>query len=96
VVVKSLETITSATAKRGETVRFEVVRGVEIKGKVDGTQVPLRASLEEKGADKQTLSIVLGVVLCPLFLLLKGKQAEIPAETEFTVFVDRPFEVTPE
>lgn len=127
---KALETVTSATAKKGQTVRFEVVRDVEVKGKVvikagapatgevlkaeskkmigregvlqvgiryatavDGTQVPLRASLEEKGEERLVLTVVLSVVLCPLFLLMKGEEAEIPAGHEFTVFVDRPVEV---
>lgn len=131
--VKALESLSSESAKRGETVRLEVVRDVEVKGKViikagapvtgevlkalskkmlgregellvgiryatavDGTQVPLRASLEEKGEEKLTTTVVLGVVLCPLFLMMKGGEAMIPAGTEYTVFVDRAVEVTVE
>jgi uncharacterized membrane protein len=133
VAVKSLEGVSSESAKMGQTIRFEVVRDVVVNSKVvikagapaigevlkaeskravgregtllvgiryatavDGTQVPLRASLEEKGEERFGLSIALGVVLCPLFLLMKGKEAEIPAGTEYTVFVDRPIEVTVE
>lgn len=130
VAVKTQESVSSESAKRGETVRFEVVRNVEVAGKVvikagapatgevvkvmskraigregelqvairygtavDGTQVPLRASLEEKGEERLVLSVVLAWVICPLFLLMKGHEALIPAGTEFTVFVDRPVEV---
>lgn len=61
---------------------------------VDGSQVPLRASLAEKGEGKLETTVVLGVVLCPLFLLMKGEEAVIPAGTEYNVFVDRPVAVT--
>lgn len=61
---------------------------------VDGSQVPLRASLEQKGEGKLETTVVLGVVLCPLFLMMKGEEAVIPAGTEYNVFVDRPVDVT--
>ncbi len=131
VAIKTLETISSESAKRGQAVRFEVVRNVEVNGKVviksgalvtaevtrvesrraigregvlqvsvrnatavDGTQVPLRITLEEKGEEALTTTVVLSVVICPLFLLMKGDDAVIPEGTEFTVFVDRPVGVT--
>lgn len=56
---------------------------------VDGTNVPLRTSLTEKGEEKLTTTVVLGVIICPLFLLMKGGEAAIQAGTEFKVFVDR-------
>lgn len=129
--VKIQETVSSESAKQGQLVRFEVVRDVEVKGKVvikagapavgevtrvaskkmigregelqvtiryatavDGSQVPLRASLEQKGEGKLETTVVLGVVLCPLFLMMKGEDAVIPAGTEYNVFVDRPVDVT--
>ena len=47
---------------------------------VDGKTVNLSSgSISKSGDDKAGLSIVLGVFVCILFLLIKGKNAEIPA-----------------
>lgn len=48
---------------------------------VDGTFIPLRATLSSKGEEKMGLSIGLGVVICILFLLIQGDDAVIPAGT---------------
>ena len=49
---------------------------------MDGQQIPVVGNnIYRQGEDKQTLAIVLGVVLCILFLTMKGKNAEIPAGT---------------
>ena len=68
----------------------ELLVGIRYATAVDGSQIPLRASFEKKGEGMLATSVVLGVVLCPLFLLMKGEEARIPAGTEYTVFVDRP------
>ena len=46
---------------------------------VDGTYVPLSGTVSEKAHNKMTLSIVLSAVICPLFLLMRGKEAVLPA-----------------
>jgi hypothetical protein len=47
---------------------------------VDGKTVNLSSgSISKSGDDKAGLSIVLGIFVCILFLLIKGKNAEIPA-----------------
>jgi preprotein translocase subunit SecF len=54
---------------------------VEIKSveAVDGTQVRLTsARVYEEGEDRQTAAILLGVLVCILFLTKKGKNAVIP------------------
>ena len=38
----------------------------------------------QEGDDKQTLSIVLGVLVCILFLTMKGKNAQVPAGFQVT------------
>ena len=38
----------------------------------DGQSVMLRSTYTRLGYDKETLSIVLGVTICPLFLLMRG------------------------
>jgi hypothetical protein len=46
---------------------------------VDGQDVQLSSGrIFKEGEDKATLSIVLGIFVCILFLFMKGKNAEIP------------------
>ncbi len=55
---------------------------------VDGTYIPLSGSVSAKPDDKMVLSIVLGVIVCPLFLLMKGEEAQLPVgatKTAYTV-----------
>lgn len=53
---------------------------------VDNSYIPLSTVITEEPDDKMVLSIVLSVLLCPLFLLMKGKEAKIPAGTLKTVY----------
>lgn len=53
---------------------------------IDGTFVPLSGSLSAKGENRMALSIVLSVLICPLFLLMDGNEATIPAGATKTVF----------
>lgn len=53
---------------------------------VDGTFIPLQGSLSEKGKDKMIMSVGLAIVLCPLFLLMKGGEATLPAGMEKTTY----------
>lgn len=75
---------------RGQVLRVQRAKGlgkegfveVEIKSveAVDGSEVFLTgARMYEAGDDRQTLSIVLGVLVCILFLIMKGENAVIPA-----------------
>ena len=51
-----------------------------------GTKVPLTGDLSQSGKRKMTLSIVLSVVIIPLFLLMKGKDAVIEQGYQTTVY----------
>lgn len=53
---------------------------------VDGTYIPLRATLNSKGEDKMVLSIGLGLFICILFLLMQGDDAVIPSGTTKSVY----------
>ena len=53
---------------------------------VDGTYVPLSSTVSAKTDDKMVVSIVLSVLICPLFLLMKGDEAIIPAGTQKTAY----------
>ncbi|WP_256010413.1 hypothetical protein [Desertivirga xinjiangensis] len=85
--------IKAGSLARGQVLRVQKAKGlgkegfVEIQLKsvkaVDGQEIPLTAgSIFHEGEDKQTLSIVLGVLVCILFLTMKGKNAEVPAGYE--------------
>lgn len=56
---------------------------------INGDRVPLRANLNREGNSKVGTVIALTLLLTPLFLLMKGKEAEIPAGTKFKAYVDR-------
>lgn len=53
---------------------------------VDGRYIPLSGSLSSQGEDRMVLSIVLSVLFCPLFLLMDGDSAVVPAGTTKTVY----------
>lgn len=53
---------------------------------VDGTYIPLSGSVSAKSDDKMTVSIVLSVLVCPLFLLMKGDEAQLTAGTTKTAY----------
>lgn len=53
---------------------------------VDGTYIPLSGSVSANPDDKMTLSIVLSVLICPLFLLMKGEEARMTAGTTKTAY----------
>jgi len=92
-----------ATA-RGHVVEVEPKRRLGRAGKLnfsldyvkapDGTNLRLRASSERKGQDKTGTVIVGSVVLSPLFMIMHGKDVNIPKGTSFTAYVDGDREIT--
>lgn len=81
--------ISSGSIAKGQVVRAQKAKGigkegfVEIQIKsvkaVDGQDVFLTGgNLYQEGENKQTLSILLSVFLCILFLAMKGENASIP------------------
>ena len=84
--------IRAGSIAKGVVTRAEFAKGLGKQGQievqiksvtsVDGQLIPVVGNnIYRQGEDKQTLAIVLGVVLCLLFLTMKGKNAEIPAGT---------------
>lgn len=53
---------------------------------VDGTYIPLSGSVSAKPNDKMVCSIVLSVLICPLFLLMKGEEAQLSAGSTKTAY----------
>jgi hypothetical protein len=85
--------IPAGSIAKGQVMRTEMARGLGKPGyvevqitnvtAVDGTTIPLTGgNLYQEGEDRQTEAIVLGVLICILFLTMKGKNAVIPASTE--------------
>jgi hypothetical protein len=61
---------------------------VESTTAVDGQKIRLRASKGQKGDDKTGSVIALTVLVSPLFLLKRGKDAKIKPGTKITVYTD--------
>lgn len=53
---------------------------------VDGSYIPLASTISVAPDDKEVLSITLSILLCPLFLLMKGQHAEIPEGYTKTIY----------
>lgn len=81
--------VRKGTVAKGLVQRVQKAKGIGKEGyveieirsltAVDGSDIMLTgAKVYEEGEDKQTLSIVLGVLVCILFLTMKGKNGVIP------------------
>ncbi|MGB3849363.1 MAG: hypothetical protein WA958_05305 [Tunicatimonas sp.] len=68
-------------AERPKAIGREGFVEIQIKSvtAVDGQEIMLTGgNVYQEGENRQTLSIVLGVFVCVLFLLLKGRSAQVP------------------
>jgi len=98
VKVDGVTVIRAGSIAKGQVMRAQAAKGigkegfVEIQIKsvnaVDGQQVYLSGgNIFQEGEDKQTLSILLGVFVCILFLTMKGENAQVPAGYEIDATV---------
>ncbi len=60
---------------------------------VDGTTVALSGNFSTKGESKTGTSVAVGVVLCPLALLCKGDEGDIPAGAQARALTVGEYEV---
>jgi hypothetical protein len=60
---------------------------------IDGTRVYLKSILQHKGKSSMGGNIAASIIVCPLILLAKGGEAEIPLGTEFKSFTETDFDV---
>ncbi len=90
--------VAAGSMAKGQVVRSEKSRALGRQGRieiqiksvksVDGQDIPLSGgSLYKEGEDKQTLAIALGILLCILCLLIKGKEAVFPIGTSVSANV---------
>ncbi|WP_018249453.1 hypothetical protein [Orenia marismortui] len=61
---------------------------------VDGTSVALSGTRFIQGEDKSTMSVVVGVFICAPFLLMKGEEAVIPANTTIQSRISGTYTIT--
>ncbi|MFD2161134.1 hypothetical protein ACFSJU_01955 [Paradesertivirga mongoliensis] len=85
--------IAAGSPAKGQVLRAQKAKGlgkeglIEIQLKsvkaVDGQDLPLgMGNVFQEGESKETLSIILGIAVCILFLTMKGKDAMVPAGYE--------------
>jgi hypothetical protein len=67
----------------------EVSLSVEGAKAVDGKKVPLRANINRQGSSSLGAVVALSVIVTPLFLLMKGKDARLSAGVPLTAYVDK-------
>lgn len=89
--------IKAGTPARGLIASSEKAKMIGREGKVtiavdrtravDGQEVFLQGSMAGVGEEKLVTSVVVSTLLCPLALLMKGGEAEIPAGAELRTFV---------
>ena len=61
---------------------------------VDGTIVPLKSNIYVAPNDKKLLSLALGIGVFPAFLLMKGENAQIAANSIYTVYTVNDISIT--
>lgn len=60
---------------------------------IDGTKVYLKSILQHKGKSSMGANIAASIIVCPLILLVKGDEAEIPLGTEFKSYTETDVDV---
>ncbi len=90
--------IAAGSIAKGQVMRAEKAKGIGKEGMVeiqiktvtavDGQEVFLTGgNVYQEGEDRQVLSIVLGIFVCLLFLVMKGKNAIVPPGYEVSASV---------
>lgn len=90
--------IAAGSIAKGQIMRAEKAKGLGKEGflevqmktvqAVDGQQIVLSGgNVYQEGQERQTTAILLGVLVCILFLTMKGKNAEVPAGYQISTAV---------
>lgn len=98
VAINGVVVVKAGTLAKGVVITSDQAKGIGKEGNVeiqvknvqavDGSFLPLSGnSIARKGENNAVLSIVLGVLVCLLFLLIKGKNGVIPAGTSLDAIV---------
>jgi ribosomal protein L35AE/L33A len=90
--------IVAGSIAKGQIMRTQKAKGLGKEGVIeiqiksvlaaDGQEVMLSGNnIMNQGEEKQTQAIVLGLLICILFLTIKGEDAQVPAGYQFTTNV---------
>lgn len=103
VKVKEVVVIKAGTTAKAQVSAIDKAGYVGTAGKIlisdfstrsiDGTFIPLQGTISNQASSKVVISCALSLIVCPLFLLMKGKDAVVPAGTEKTVYTASDIEV---
>jgi hypothetical protein len=104
VTVKGVKVIKAGTPAIGMVETAESAGMVGMAGKltvsiqsttaVDGTTIALSGNLYSKGESRTGESVAAGVILCPLALLCKGEESELPAGFQTRALTIGEYEIT--
>ena len=105
VSINGVVVIKAGTLAKGVVTNSDRAKGIGKEGNVeiqvksvsavDGSLLPLSSNaLARKGENNAVLSIVLGVLVCLLFLMIKGKNGVIPSGTAVDAVVAANSKVT--
>lgn len=86
-------TVTRASEKGMIGKAGEIAVQLDTVKAVDGTTVSLSGGKTIAGKDNSMTSLGLGILLCPLFLLMKGEGASIPANTKIQAQVTGTYDI---
>jgi len=81
--------MTVASAEKAKMVGREGKLTLEVYSTkaVDGQEILLRGSLAQTGEERLVTSLAISYFICPLALMMKGGEAEIPVGTEIRAYV---------
>ncbi len=90
VLIKQGEIVNATVIKANKRGRAGVSGNIEI-GKfyttsTNGKTIPLNGTVGSKAKSKMGLSIALSVIIVPLFLLMHGKDTQIPQGAQYTLY----------
>jgi hypothetical protein len=80
--------VTEAQPKKGFGRKGKLNFSIDIVQSVSGENIRLRSSKTASGSDSYGTAGVVTLLTGPLGALVKGKDVEVPAGTEFTIYID--------
>lgn len=83
--------VTDARPRRGFGRRGKLDFTIDVVEAVNGANVPLRTERSLRGGDRYTKAGVVTLIAGPFGIFVKGKNVEVPAGAEYTLYLDGDF-----
>jgi len=83
--------VTEARPRRGFGRRGKLGFTIDVVEAVNGQNVPLRTERSLRGGDRYTKAGVVTLIAGPFGIFVKGKNVEVPAGTEYTLYLNGDF-----